>query len=221
MIGLAAAGHRATATRYFALADVTLFPLLILWYIWRGQFVARWSWVFFAIWLAASFLIHRDSPKTLGLRADNLRPATKQALIVFGLMAAGLLVVGLALHAPTHIQPSLISWPRLLGYLAFCFLQQIALNSLVENRMIRLLGKESLSACFTGLIFAACHWPNPVLVPLTFIAGAVMAWMFARVRNILPLAVMQALLSTLASWAFPMAWHHHFRVGPGYFDFKS
>jgi len=95
------------------------------------------------------------------------------------------------------------------------------LNSLVENRMIRLLGKESLSACFTGLIFAACHWPNPVLVPLTFIAGTVMAWMFARVRNILPLAVMQALLSTLASWAFPMAWHHHFRVGPGYFDFKS
>ena len=102
--------------------------------------------------------------------------------------------------------------------MAFCLLQQVGLNSLIHNRMMTLIRNEFVSAGVTGAIFAACHWPNPVLVPLTFVGGAVMAWMFGRVRNILPLAVGQALVSTLASWAFPMAWHHHFRVGPGYYS---
>src|ERR1019366_3335996 len=63
----------------------------------------------------------------------------------------------------------------------------------------------------------ALHWPNPVLVPLTFIGGAAMARMFARVRNLLPLAAGQALLGLLMSCAFPIAWHHMMRVGPGYY----
>ena len=133
-------------------------------------------------------------------------------------MAAALIAIGLAVHAPTHIAARLISWKRLLGYMAFCLLQQVGLNSLIHNRMMTLIRNEFVSAGVTGAIFAACHWPNPVLVPLTFLGGAVMAWMFGRVRNILPLAVGQALVSTLASWAFPMAWHHHFRVGPGYYS---
>jgi hypothetical protein len=45
-----------------------------------------------------------------------------------------------------------------------------------------------------------------------------MAWMFARERNILPLAVGQALLGSLVWWAFPVAWHHMLRVGPGYYS---
>lgn len=206
------------AKRWLALADVTVFPVFVLWFIWQGQFIARWTWIFFVVWLADSFLLQRDTPKTLGWRADNLSAACKQAAIVFAIMAAALIAIGLALHAPTHIPARLISWKRLLGYMAFCLLQQVALNSLIHNRMMTLIRNEFVSAGVTGAIFAACHWPNPVLVPLTFVGGAVMAWMFGRVRNILPVAVGQALVSTLASWAFPMAWHHHFRVGPGYYS---
>ncbi len=44
-----------------------------------------------------------------------------------------------------------------------------------------------------------------------------MAWMFGRQRNIIPLTIGQAILGTLVAWAFPMAWHHHLRVGPGYY----
>ena len=73
-------------------------------------------------------------------------------------------------------------------------------------------------AAFTGgLLFGALHWPNPVLVPLTFIGGVVMCWLFARERNILPLVLGQALLGALVWWAFPLAWHHSMRVGPGYY----
>jgi hypothetical protein len=202
---------------WLSAADVTLLPAFILWFIWQLQFTARGTWVVFVVWLTLSFSLHRDTPKSLGWRADNLWPATKLALAVFGLMTAALITIGLLLGASRHLPPNLISSHRLVNYLAFCLLQQVALNSLVHNRMLSLLPNEWAAAILTGVIFGACHWPNPVLVPLTLIGGAAMAWMFGRVRNIIPLAVGQALLGSLVSWAFPIAWHHHLRVGPGYY----
>ena len=71
----------------------------------------------------------------------------------------------------------------------------------------------------SGAIFAALHWPNPVLVPLTAIGGAIMAALFARERNILPIALGQGMLGTTVWWVFPMAWHHAMRVGPGFYHF--
>jgi len=204
--------------RWFSIADVTLFPAFILWFIWRLQFTARWSWAVFVVWLVASFLAHRDTPKTLGWRADNLWRAATQALVFFGAMIASLAVVGVMLGASRHLPPNLISWNRLWTYFAFCVLQQVALNSFVHNRMLSLIHNQWTAAAVTGLIFAACHWPNPVLVPLTFVGGAAMAWMFGRIRNIIPLAIGQAILGSLVWWAFPVAWHHHLRVGPGYYQ---
>ncbi len=204
---------------WFSLADVTLLPVCILWFIWRLQFVARWTWIFFVVWILASFVVHRETPKTLGWRGDNLSSASKQALIFFGLMAAGLIAIGFALGAKAHLIGPVFRWDRFGGYLAFCLLQQVALNSLVHNHMLSLVRNEYVAAALTGIIFAACHWPNPVLVPLTLIGGAVMAWMFGRVRNIIPLAIGQAILGSLVFWAFPLAWQHHLRVGPGYYTF--
>ena len=203
---------------WLSLVDVILLPAFILWFIWQLQFTARWTWVFFVVWLAVSFLLHRDTPKTLGWRADNLGAATRQALVVFGVMIAGLVVIRLALKAPLHLPAgNQILWHRVEAYFAFCVVQQVALNSLLHNRVLSLLRNEWAAAALTGLIFATCHWPNPVLVPLTFIGGAAMAWMFGRIRNIIPLVLGQVVLGMLVSWAFPLSWHHHLRVGPGYY----
>ncbi|MFZ0037716.1 MAG: CPBP family intramembrane glutamic endopeptidase [Candidatus Acidiferrales bacterium] len=203
--------------RVLAFVDAAGLPIFILAFIWRLQFTARWTWVFFVLWLVLSFLFHRDTPKTIGARADNLWPATKQAAIAFAIMAAALIVIGLARGAPSRLPAHLISPRRLWTYFAFCVLQQVALNSLLANRLEFLTGKRWLAALLAGVIFAACHWPNPVLVPITFVGGSAMAWLFLRERNIIPLAIMQALLGTLAWWSFPVAWHHHLRVGPGYY----
>lgn len=204
-----------------SIADVVLLPLFILWFIWSLQFSARWTWMIFVVWIVVSFAIHRDTPRTLGWRGDNLVGATKQAGVVFGAMAAGLVIIGLALHQPLRLPPNLISWNRLWTYFAFCLLQQVALNSLVHNHMLTLIRNEWVAAALTGVVFAACHWPNPVLVPLTLVGGTAMAWMFGRVRNIIPLAIGQAILGSLIWWAFPLAWHHHLRVGPGYYEVRQ
>jgi hypothetical protein len=207
--------------RWLSLADVIFLPAFILWFIWRLQFTARWSWMVLLAWLVTSFLLHQDTPRTLGWRADNLWPATKQALLAFGAMAAGLLAIGIVFGAQKHPPPNLISGSRLWSYFTFCLLQQVALNSLLHNRMLSLVRKQWLAAGSTAAIFAACHWPNPVLVPLTFVGGAVMAWLFGRQRNIIPLAIGQALLGSIVFWAFPLAWHHHLRVGPGYWQWED
>jgi len=205
--------------RWLSLADVTLLPAFILWFIWQLQFTARWTWMIFIVWLLASFALHRDTPKTLGWRADNLWPATRQALVVFAALCAALVLIGLATGASHQFPPNLLTWRRLASYGAFCLLQQVALNSLLHNRMLSLVRNPVVAALATGAIFAACHWPNPVLVPLTFVGGTAMAWMFGRVRNIVPLAAGQAILGSLVIWAFPLGWHHHLRVGPGYYGF--
>jgi len=104
--------------------------------------------------------------------------------------------------------------------LAFCVLQQVGLNSFLMNRLLAAFEKHVPAALVAGALFAVLHWPNPVLVPLTFFGGVAMAWLFAKERNILPLALGQAILGALVWWAFPLAWHHSMRVGPGYSNFK-
>lgn len=203
--------------RILSLIDVIGIPAYVLLFIWKLEFTERDAWIIFPVWIAASFLLHRDTPKTLGWRADNLWIATKRAFIASVIMASLLIATGLVLGQPRHIPANLRSPGRLWSYFAFCLLQQVALNSLLNNRFLSLLRRDWLAALFTGASFAACHWPNPVLVPLTFVGGVAFAWLFARHRNILALAVMQAILGTLAWWSFPVAWHHDLRVGPGYY----
>src|SRR6266403_499516 len=170
----------------FNLAEALAFSALVASYIWRLQATYKYSWFVFPVWMVASFLLHRDTPKTGGLHrwADPL------------------------------LVPK-----RFFGYMSFCLLQQVALNSYSTNRLLTATNSPVRASLISGAIFGALHWPNPVLVPITWIGGTAMSWLFARQRNVLPLAVFQAVLGALVSWAFPVAWHHGMRVGPGFYSF--
>lgn len=204
-----------------SVVDILGITALLELYIWWWQASAPRAWIAILVWLVASFVIHRDTPKTLGWRVDNLGTATRRAGIVLGSFALALIAIGLARGAATRIPTNHISLAHLGTYFAFCIFQQVVLNSLVTNRLLELYSRPWLAAVIAGTIFAAAHWPNPVLVPLTFIGGTAMAGLFARERNILPLAVLQVVLSLLVWWAFPLAWHHGLRVGPGYYTFHQ
>lgn len=214
-----APGRRAR--RWLALADVIGMPALILLFIWRLQFSEPASWWIFPAWLAASFLFQGDTAKTLGWRGDNLGAALREAGIFFSIVFLLLLAMGLGFHGGSAAAGRELGARHLWDYFAFCLLQQVALNSFLNNRMIFLLSRRWLSSLATGAIFAAAHWPNPVLVPVTFVGGTGMAWLFERNRNILPLAAGQAIAGALLGWSFPAAWHHNLRVGPGYFHWRE
>jgi hypothetical protein len=201
------------------LAEALALCAYIAWYIWQLQESYWQSWIVFPLWLVASFVIHKDTPKTLGWRGDNLWSATRRAALILGPFMAALCVVGLffgALHRP----PIHLLIPKhFFSYMAFCLLQQVGLNSFLTNRLLAATENRLRASLLAGAIFAGLHWPNPVLIPLTFIGGVAMSWLFARERNILPLAVAQGILGTLVWWAFPVAWHHAMRVGPGFYNF--
>lgn len=208
-------------TSYRALTLVEALGLVgyIAWYIWQLQSARTNSWMVFPIWLLASIALHRDTPKTLGWRADNLWPATLQGLPVFAAFIIAVLAAALYFGAFHRFTFHLNETKRFAGYFAFCLLQQVALNSYLTNRLLFAFEEPRLSACFAGTVFAALHWPNPVLVPLTFVGGVAMSWLFARERNIIPLTIGQAILGSMVWWAFPVALHHGMRVGPGYYSF--
>jgi hypothetical protein len=189
------------------------------WYIWKLQARAPWTWWVLLVWLVVSFAARRDTPKTMGWRGDNFLRATRRAALFFGPSSLLICVAGLLLGMMHRLPVHLIDPRRFASYLAFCLLQQVGLNSFVTNRLLGAFEKPVPSALMAGTLFAALHWPNPVLVPLTFVGGVAMAWLFATERNILPLTVGQAILGALVWWAFPIAWHHSMRVGPGYWTF--
>jgi len=207
------------SSRVWNLIEALLFCAYAGWYIWLLQASSWPSWLIFPVWLTASFALHKDTPKTLGWRVDNFWGAAKRSATVFLPIMIGLCFVGLALgglHRPfTH----LLVPKRFFGYMAFCLLQQLGLNSYVTNRLLTATGSAVRASLLAGTLFAALHWPNPVLVPVTWIGGIAMSWLFARERNILPLTVGQGVFGTLVWWAFPTAWHHAMRVGPGFYHF--
>jgi hypothetical protein len=207
--------------RIFTLIEAFAFAAFIGWYIWRLQFTHPNSWVVLLVWLVVSFVLHRDTPKTLGWRADNLGPAARQAAVVFGICIAALGVAGLYLGAVHRLPAHFLDSHRFFGYFSFCLLQQIALNSYLMDRLLYAVERPMVAALFASVIFALLHWPNPVLVPLTLVGGFAMCWLFARERNILPLVLGQAVLGGMVWWVFPIAWHHSMRVGPGYYAFGN
>jgi hypothetical protein len=218
--------------------EALIFSGLVGMFIWRWQVADPYSWVIFPVWLVASFLLHRDTPKTLGWRGDNLWAATSQGLWMFAAFIAAVVICGICLGALHRTPQHLLDRQRFIGYFAFCTLQQVAVNSYLMNRFLYAtstpIPSSSLqdtnaarqehpliAAALSSFIFAALHWPNPVLIPVTLIGGFGMCLLFARQRNILPLTLGQAILGGLTWWAFPIAWHHSMRVGPGYYTFAK
>jgi hypothetical protein len=209
-----------TASRFLLLVEAFAFCAYVGWYIWQLQQSFGLSWIVFPVWLVLSFLVHKDTLKSLGWRADNLASAFKYSAMIFVPCLIGLAIIGTFLGAWHRPFQALLVPRHFFGYMAFCLVQQIGLNSLFTNRLLSAIDSRVQVSVLAGTIFALLHWPNPVLVPVTWLGGFLMSWLFAKERNILSLAIWQGVLGTVVWWAFPVAWHHAMRVGPGFYHFQ-
>src|SRR5260370_41388116 len=185
---------KPSAFQFPKLIEPLAFRAYVAWYIWQLQHSYFRAWLIFPVWMLASFVAHGDTSKTIGWRADNLWSATKRSAVILAPCAAGLCLAGIflgALHRPAH---HLLVPRHFFGYMAFCLLQQVGLNSYLTNRLLGATSSTARAPLLSGTIFAALPWPTPSLIPLTFIVGVGMAWLFSRDRNIIPLAVWQGIL---------------------------
>ncbi len=213
---VAAPLSKARYAKLLVLAELAVVYLALLLYIWRFQFRYPYSAAYILGFVLLTMVMHRDSLTTLGVTHHMFWPAVRATILPTLLLLGAQIIAGALLG--TLFLPALNTAAlfRLGRYFAWCLLQQFGIQSFFNNRLIFLIGNRRLSSLLLAMIFGSLHWPNPVLLPLTFLGGYFMADIFARHRNIIPLGAAQALLGSIVPTCFSRGLHHNLRVGPGY-----
>jgi hypothetical protein len=188
----------------------------IVTYIWRWQYSYPHAWM--ALWgvILVSHFLHRDTLRSLGLSLAGMRANAQVVLPIALAFYIPLLVFGLARHALTLVPVNRHAVASLLGYAVWCAFQQYLAQSYFHNRLMEAVRSRHLSSLLVGIIFGSAHIPNPILMVATTVAGFVFAEIFARHRNIWPLALAQAVGGLLLAAVSPASLIHNMRVGPGY-----
>ena len=211
--------HLSTAPEMRAASRRLLFELLVgygllLAALWtEGEL--RWlSATATAMWVVGVTVYHRPRLRDLGLAwagfARSLWVVAVAALAGAMMLFAGHLAGTLHNYVLRRTLPAAAC-----GYLFWTLQQQFMLQSFFFLRLESLLTSRKAVWAAAGL-FALAHFPNPVLLPATWIAGLAFCELFRRHRNIYTLAIAQAILGMCLAAALPEALHHHMRVGIGY-----
>jgi membrane protease YdiL (CAAX protease family) len=101
-------------------------------------------------------------------------------------------------------------------YGAWCVVQQYLMESYFHCRLLSLSNNRHLTSAIVALMFGAGHLPNPILTVVTTVGGFALAEIFARHRNIFPLALAQTVGGFVVAVLSPASLIHNMRVGPGY-----
>jgi hypothetical protein len=226
MSWVASVGEREYGGRrrgLFAIAtalEVAVIFAGILAYIWRWQHTSPRAWMALLALILVSHVVHHDTLRGLGLRGTGLRASAQWVLPLAILLYLPMLFYGFLCHRLALLQPTWQSLLSLLGYGSWCVFQQYLTQSYFNNRLMLIVRNRHVSSALTGIMFSATHIPNLILMTATLVAGIVFAEVFARYRNIWPLALAQAVGGLLLAAVAPDALIHHMRVGPGYFFYQ-
>jgi hypothetical protein len=196
--------------------EVVLVYAGILTYIWRWQVTHPHAWM--ALWgvILVSHLLHRDTLQRLGLSLAGMRANAQVVLPIALAFYAPLLIFGVTRHALTFVPLNPHAAASLLGYGSWCAFQQYLAQSYFNNRLMEAVRSRHLSSLLVGIVFGSAHIPNPILMVATTVAGFIFAEIFARHRNIWPMALAQAVGGLLLAAVSPASLIHNMRVGPGY-----
>ena len=189
----------------------------ILAYIWRWQHTTPLIWIVLLAFILISHVLHGDTVRTLGLGRADLRASAQWILPATVVLCLPLLYYGFERQRLLFLHPTWRALTTLLAYGVWCAFQQYLTQSYFNNRLMLIIHNRHVCSAVVGIMFSATHIPNVILMVATFIAGVVFAEVFARYRNIWPLALAQAVGGLLVAAVSPDAIIHHMRVGPGYF----
>jgi hypothetical protein len=200
--------------------EVVLIFSGILAYIWRWHHTSPHAWI--ALWalILLSHILHHDTLRGLGLTWNGLQASAQWVLPLAVLVYLPILFYGFLHHRLELLHPNLQSLLTLLGYGVWCLFQQYLMQSYFNNRLLIIVRNQHVSSILVAIMFSATHLPNPILMIATLVAGFVFAEVFARHRNLWPLALVQAVGGMLIAAVSPDVLIHHMRVGPGYYFYK-
>ena len=216
-IDTVARGRGGDLKRLLTGIEVAAFFACVLLDIWRWQYSYPHLWIAFLPWLAASHLAHRDTFAGLGIGRTAMAPSARLALPIMLAFYIPMVIYGLASGRLHLLRPGLPVLFYFLSYGAWCVCQQYLTQSYFHNRLMQVIRNRHVSSALVAVMFGAAHIPNPVLMVVTMIAGFIFSEVFARHRNIWPLALAQTVGGFLIAALTPAWLIHNMRVGPGYF----
>jgi len=143
-------------------------------------------------------LRRKETWRDFGLRADNFLAA---ALPVgaWTAAAAGAIVFWTVVAGRAIWRPELAVLLPL--YPLYGVVQQLVFQGLLHRRLLLLTNRRFVAAGLTTLAFALVHVFDLRLVGLTFVAGAVWAWLYQRHPNVWALGLSHGILASLT---YPM-----------------
>ena len=188
----------------------------IITYIWRWQHTYPRTWIFLWGIILVSHVVHRDTFRSLGLSLAGMRANAQLTLPIALAVYVPVILYGFARHALILVPVNRHAVASLVGYGVWCAFQQYLAQSYFHNRLMEAIHNRHLSSLLVGVIFGSAHIPNPILMVATTVAGFIFAEIFARHRNIWPIALAQAVGGLLLAAVSPASLMHNMRVGPGY-----
>jgi membrane protease YdiL (CAAX protease family) len=206
-----------------AVLEISALTLLILSYIWGWQGTFHGAGplmvtLYFGVGIAGH-LYRQQSPRQIGFRLDNWIAASRNAGIAVAVASCLFLAIGAVLdtwHFPTLRQSLLVApWMIVWGTA-----QQYGLICIIYQRLLEILQGHWAATIGAAFLFAIFHLPNPLLVAVTLVAGAVSCTLYRRVPNVIVLGIAHAAISFVLASALPASLTHRMHVGPGYFEFS-
>lgn len=176
-------------------------------------------WIAFA-WIAVTAWLRRQQIETHGLGFAGLLPS----LWIVGAavaVAGGAVALAHRLGTLHALYGPLPVGVHLAGYALWALMQQFILQIYVLTRLMRLGLRRGPAVALAAVLFAIAHFPNPLLVPLTLVWGALSCWFFLRYRSLYALALAHGILGMCLAVTVPNRIHHHMRVGLGYVDYTT
>jgi len=207
------------AARLATAVEVLLIYAGILLYIWRWQFTYPRAWMALLAAVLTSHFIHRDKPRDLGLTWHGLQASARVVLPLATALYLPLVIYGFASQTLVVSLPGKRIAVIFANYAVWCLFQQYVMQSYFHRRLESLVANPHRRSLLLALMFGAAHIPSPILMVATTLGGFIFAEVFARHRNIWPLALAQAVGGFLVGALSPPALIHNMRVGPGYFTY--
>ena len=200
----------------YSALEVILVYAGIVTYIWRWRSTYPHFWMVLLGVVLASHFVHHDTFRTLGLSFTGMRASAQVVLPIALAFYIPIVAFGFVRHTLTVVPVNRHAVASLLGYGIWCAFQQYLAQSYFNNRLMEVVRNRHLSSLLVGIMFGSVHIPNPILMVATTVAGFVFAEVFARHRNIWPIALAQAVGGLLIAAVSPASLIHNMRVGPGY-----